>query len=681
MNGYIDTLQLRKALNIFKPDGTLFEIRILQGKGKSKSGYFKSIDKAIEELEALPVTELKNSNVYFTLNGIQEDCYARIQKDHFCIPEATTNDNEVNAYEWLFIDLDPVRATGTSSSNAQLELAKEKGRKVYAYLKQEGFEDPVIGMSGNGIHLLYRIAFAPDKKDVIKNFLEVISLFFSDDNIKIDTVNFNPSRICKLYGTLAQKGTGTEDRPHRMAYIIQAPDEIKSTKLVYVEKIAGMLPKQEKPQAYNNYSPKSFDIEDWLHRFNIQYRRKEADDYTKYVLDVCPFDANHKAPDSMITKGRSGAIGFKCLHNSCAGKTWHDMRVLFEPDAYDHKDDDERIDAGWKLHVHNRDHNNITYEVPEDETPEQPFFFTAEDVFNMPEEEDVFIRSGIEGIDNRIGGLKKGYVTMVSGNRGGSKSTLLTTIALTAVNDGNNVLCYSGELTARDFMNWMDLQAAGKDHVRQSKKYANYYYVTKEDREKIAIWLGDHFMLWNNDHGNDFTKLYSNIVAQIEKQKTDLIILDNLMTVDIRELDKFDKYNAQTEFINRLSDLAKRTHTHIIFVAHPRKVISLIRLEDVAGSGNLANRIDNAFMVHRNNNDFKKRSKEEFKWKDDHDAYKGTNVIEIAKDRKSGIMDVWIPLWYEPETKRLKNSPAEMIKYRWLPEDEWMDPLPDEIPF
>lgn len=678
MSKYVDTLQLRKALNILKPNGQLFEIRILHGRNRSTSGYFKSIDDAVEALDSLPENELRNTNVYFTLNSIKEDCYSRIQRNRICVPEDTTGDTDIANYEWLFIDLDPIRAKGTSSSNEQLEKAKEMAVKVSGFLKREGFEDPVIGMSGNGIHLLYKVALAVDKSETVKQFLEALDLMFSDNIIKVDTVTHNPSRICKMYGTLAQKGAGTDERPHRMSYIVKAPEQIKTTRLAYIEKIVGMLPQKEKPQAYNNYSPQQFDVVEWMNKHGISYQEKAGSDYTKFVLDACPFDHNHKAPDSMITIGRSGAIGFRCLHNSCRDKTWRDVRLLFEPEAYDKNADDERINAGWSAHVHNRDHD-VPYTVPEEETPDQPYFFTAEDVINMPEEDDVFIRSGIEGIDNRLGGLKKGYVSLLSGNRGGSKSTLLTTIALTAINDGNNVLCYSGELTARDFMAWMNLQAAGKDHVKQSSKYPNHYYVTQEDRKKIALWLGEHFLLWNNDHGNDFSKLYSHITQQVEKQKTDLIILDNLMTVDLRSLDRNNKYNAQAEFIECLMRLAKQTRTHIIFVAHPRKTDTLIRLEDIAGTGNLANRIDNAFFIHRNNDDFKKRSKETKKWRDDHEAYQGTNVIEIAKDRHNGIVDVWVPLWYEPETKRLKNSPAEMVRYGCFPDDDWI--APDEIPF
>ena len=60
-----------------------------------------------------------------------------------------------------------------------------------------------------------------------------------------------------------------------------------------------------------------------------------------------------------------------------------------------------------------------------------------------------------------------------------------------------------------------------------------------------------------------------------------------------------------------------------------------------------------------------------FKWKEDNPIYQATNVIEIAKDRDFGHQDVFIPLWYEPETKRLKNCETEAVHYGWeKPKDQ-----------
>jgi archaellum biogenesis ATPase FlaH len=273
-------------------------------------------------------------------------------------------------------------------------------------------------------------------------------------------------------------------------------------------------------------------------------------------------------------------------------------------------------------------------------------------------------------------GLKKGSLTVVSGLRGSGKSTVLSQVVLSALSDGFNVICYSGELTDKNFWKWMSLQAAGKGNTVPDK-WSGYYKVPDDIDEKIADWMEGHFWLYENDYGNKYSILRRNLERQADKVKADLIILDNLMALNIRDLNPHDKYDAQTSFINDLSSLAKRTNTHIIFVAHPRKAIGFLRLDDISGSADLSNMVDNAFIVHRKNEDFKRLTEQMFKWSEDAEAYKGTNVVEIAKDRDGGTQDVFIPLWYEKESKRLKNSEAEMVAYGW--ENDFRQVEEDEV--
>jgi hypothetical protein len=120
---------------------------------------------------------------------------------------------------------------------------------------------------------------------------------------------------------------------------------------VYLEELAKEIPEEpEKPNRYNNYKPSEFDIEEWMNRYGLKYKAANYKDGTKYILDECPFDPNHKAPDSMITKAANGAIGFKCLHNSCSGHHWRELREKYEPDAYNISDDERRITEGYLRH-------------------------------------------------------------------------------------------------------------------------------------------------------------------------------------------------------------------------------------------------------------------------------------------------------------------------------------------
>lgn len=686
-DGIINLIELRKAILQLKPDNQLFEIRVIGDKVKV-SGYFKDVETLIKAFDKV---DLRDANIYITLNKLNDALYSRQQANCFRQAKNTTSDKEVEAYEWLFIDLDPERPTGISSTNEELKLASDLAQKVYVYLKGMGFEEPVRAFSGNGCHLLYKIALFKNDENtkLIERCLKALSMMFSTDRVKVDTANFNPSRICKLYGTLAQKGSNSKDRPHRMSRIDGDVKELKTTAKVYLEKLAEDIPEEViKPAQYNHYAPSEFDIEQWMYEHGLTYKIKPDDKYTKYILDECPFDSNHKAPDSMIFKMHSGEIGFKCLHDSCQTKKWQDVRVMFEPDAYEKKNEAfyKAIEEGWKRHNRDRKQKEeINFENGN-------VWETISEILEKPTPDNEYIKTHITEIDRKMHGLLKGGISLWTGLRASAKSTILSQIALGAVNDNHSVLAYSGELTSKRFTNWLCQQAAGKQYVKEiESEEGNKFWVTPNDiKAKIGKWINTNLHVYNNSYGSGYVRLIGEIQKEIEAVKPDLIILDNLMTIGTEEVDA-NEYRAQTTIMKGLAELAKQYNVHVALVAHPRKAITFLRLIDVAGSANIANLVDSAFIVHRVNHDFKKSYIDEFCKKgtqeEDVVLFKGTNVIEVAKDREEGIQDLFIPLWYEFESRRMLNSKTEVIKYKWTTEwaeqereAEFMD-LDDEIPF
>ena len=103
---YIDEAEIRRTISVMKPDGELFEIRIIPANKKQKPsvGYFKNVDVLLRELKK---QQLKGTNVYITLQKIKDACYSREQRDCFVVGASTTSDNDVEGYNWLMIDLDP----------------------------------------------------------------------------------------------------------------------------------------------------------------------------------------------------------------------------------------------------------------------------------------------------------------------------------------------------------------------------------------------------------------------------------------------------------------------------------------------------------------------------------------------------------------------------------------------
>lgn len=333
-NNYINEAEIRKTLQVLKPSGQLFEIRVIDTASRRiLSGYFDNVDVCIKSLSH---TELKGKNVHFTLQRVKSDCKSRSQYNKIMFSKVTTSDKEIEAYDWLFVDVDPERTSGTSSTDVELQSAYQTAKRVQEYLAGRGFKEPVKAISGNGAHLLYKIDLenTNQNQNIVEKCLKVISLYMSDDKCKVDTANSNPGRVCKLYGTLAQKGTSTPERPHRLSRIVSVPENIECTPLSVLQKLAKELP--DETRNYSNSSRKysDFDIESWMHEHGLNYNSKAYGETMMYILDECPFDSNHKAPDAKIFQYSNGKIGFKCWHNSCSDKHWKDVRRLLEPDAY-----------------------------------------------------------------------------------------------------------------------------------------------------------------------------------------------------------------------------------------------------------------------------------------------------------------------------------------------------------
>ena len=680
-----DENEIRKAISIMKPENSLFEIRVIAAGGGNASGYFRDADTCINAMRGIRMDG--NSNVYITLNGIKDECHSRQQRNCFVRnAKPNTSDSDIYCYDWLMVDMDPVRAAGTSSSEEQIGYAKEKCNEVYAFMKRTGFDDPIVAFSGNGAHLLYSICLAmnDENKQLVMDCLAVLSLFFSDDKVDIDTANFNPARICKLYGTLAQKGANTPERPHRMSYIVQARENPKQNDKALLQKLAGYLPVPDKPQGYNRFNPREFDLDRWLDEHGLHYTKASYGSGTKYILEHCPFDKNHAGKDACIFRMPNGAIGFHCFHNSCADKTWQDVRRMFEPDAYD------RQYVREERHPNYRNPDYTVEKKTEIKMVDgQPVFFTTEQIRLMEEPPEEFIKTGVDVIDQKMRGLKKGFVTCLSGLRAAGKSSIISQITVEASQQGYRTALFSGELKPKNLLKWLLLQAAGKMYVKETQ-YDNYYVVPEPYDEVISKWLDEKVYVYNNYYGNEFSSIMEQIRKCVVEHKVDLIILDNMMALNLMEMGT-DKYQQQSHFVECLENFAKAANVHILFVAHPRKSVGFLRLDDVSGSNDIVNRVDNAFILHRVNNDFKRLTKDMFKWKDDNFLYQSTNVIEICKDRDGGVQDEFIPLFFEACTKRLRNSPGENKIYPWKEEMAKLFendtgkfesiPLGEELPF
>ena len=333
-----DARQVYQFWDVFKGGNQLTEIRLIASDGKTASGYFTDPNVMIEAVK--PYTN--DYSVYFTINSINPDCYGRPQRDRI-MPRVknTTTDGEIISREWVFLDLDSKRASGVNATEEQLSNAKKKANEVYKFLKDNGFYEPIVICSGSGVHLYLRCALLPSEENnaLVKRFTQAMSMLFSDEQVEVDEKVFNLGRIARVCGYYNRKGTNSDkDRPQRLCEFVRVPSEIKVNAREYFEKIAELYPEEVKPTRENNYSSEKFDLESFLDKYDIKVTKiEQVAGGKKYVLDHCVFNESHRGKDAVIFQRDNGAISYVCLHNSCSHYTWHDVRIKFQPNAYERR--------------------------------------------------------------------------------------------------------------------------------------------------------------------------------------------------------------------------------------------------------------------------------------------------------------------------------------------------------
>lgn len=665
----INEQTIRLWWDLFKGDGKLTEIRLLGKKGsrqKTFSGYFTDVDTLLNQLRKF---SNQNYGIYATLNAVKDACYSRIQRDCFVEGPVTTGDQDIDGRDYVLVDFDPKRPSDTNSTDVEKAAVRDCVNRVYAYLRDQGFSRPVVADSANGYHLYYKVDFGNNNNTlaIVKDFLRALEMMFGNDAVEIDTSVFNASRIVKVIGTVSNKGSNTADRPQRESFFVQVPESFDATDLAFFVKVASTIPEKEKPSRSNRFAPQEdFDLDRFIQEHDIAiHSQSRFSGGIKYVLEECPFNSSHKHPDAALFKMDSGAIGFRCLHNSCQHFTWRDFRLHFDPQAYDKREYYEHLQR-QQYFVPQPPPPPVPLDlpVPEDEQKGKKWLQMS-DITYVDPSRIPFVSTGILAIDKKIMGLMMGDLSILSGLSGCGKTSLIDNIILNVVQRNEKVAVWSGELQGFRFQAWIDQMAAGKNYVKAKQGYDNLYFAPKNICERVNEWLDGKLFLYNNEYGNKWSQLFQDIQDIVENEGVRLIVLDNLMALDLTYIG--EKNERQTAFINDLKDFAKKKNVHILLVCHPRKEQSfqLLRAESIAGSSDLVNMCDNLFIMHRVGRDFEKRAKDFFGESKVRDLEEYDVVVEICKNRSAGVKDFLVGLFYEQESRRLKNDVAEYIVYGW----------------
>ena len=246
------------------------------------------------------------------------------------------------------------------------------------------------------------------------------------------------------------------------------------------------------------------------------------------------------------------------------------------------------------------------------------------------------IETGFAQLDAATsGGLNFGTLTVLTGSPGSGKSTFLNQILANALSLGFNSFLYSGELTAQMALDWFYKTVSNPIHLSFGvNNFGKTIKVTEEGVIQINKWLKNKLFLFSKNAQADETNISTVIEFLAVKKNVKLFVLDNLMTIECRGSDKYEK---QINVIKSLKNLARNYNIVIILVAHSNKN-SIMRSEphvfDISGASEIANLSDYILTTTR-----------------DTDRDNKTTIL-LLKNRITGLIKKHLQLKFSPDRKR-----------------------------
>ena len=147
---------------------------------------------------------------------------------------------------------------------------------------------------------------------------------------------------------------------------------------------------------------------------------------------------------------------------------------------------------------------------------------------------DNTIRFGFSGLDNLIGGMRRGEITTIAGRPGHFKSTMAINIVHNLLSNGYKVLVFNREMKNESML--AKLIVADSDQVDYSRVVTGTY--TEKDKEDIANTkkkllkkYGKNLIM--KDRSNDF----ESTVATIRQVKPDVVVDDYIGLATLRHIE------------------------------------------------------------------------------------------------------------------------------------------------
>ena len=255
-----------------------------------------------------------------------------------------------------------------------------------------------------------------------------------------------------------------------------------------------------------------------------------------------------------------------------------------------------------------------------------------------------YVPTGFETVDKYLNDLGRKQVTLIAGRSSEGKSTLIRQIVANAVDKQKRVLWMIGESTIEAEMQRFYEIVCGRDEKLYKLEQINKVIVkmpSDEAMKGLRRWMGNNLRLLHKTDSRlrSTDELFRAIESELKKNNPQLIVVDNLMS--FLNASAIEKNEAQSAFMQRLTDIARQYGCHIVLVLHPNKSYrpgEQLEFEHISGSSDLYNKADIVLTIRRATEDDLTKNRHVNGW------------IGIVKNRRWGKLKQ-VQINFDHETK------------------------------
>ena len=286
------------------------------------------------------------------------------------------------------------------------------------------------------------------------------------------------------------------------------------------------------------------------------------------------------------------------------------------------------------------------------------------------------VTTGLKAIDDELMRLFFGTLTIVSGQPGSGKSSLLTQLACNSLDNDIGTWLFSGELPNGVEKSWFNYIFAGPRNITDaiSRRGNPYKKISTTTLAEINKTYKGRWHIYRDDYDNTLDKLIASMTDTVRKYGARCLILDNFMCIDTETSE--EELRSQTDTIKKLIEFAKKYQVAVILVCHPRKMDAgtNVGIYDIAGTSNIVNLAHRTIGLRRVT-DAERENAAKYSEKR-RQLLKYDVIVTIVKDRMFGRQNIDVGLYYDPASRRFFSDMDEYDRRFYWDKKEYKEPLP-----